>query len=115
MDKSHKEQTALVEKFIVQLRKETGIPKPVLSSVEKFFNYIYSISYYRGFIEERITSRNIAVFNNSGNLLEICRSLKSASEYSGVKETTIKNNIYGTKTRSPYEFRYTKREPTILK
>jgi len=120
MDKSFEKQDEIVQKSLVELRKKTAIPKPVLLEIEKYFHYLYSIGYYEGLHTENNETKHVAIFNNSG-IVEILPNVKMTAKYLQTTEVRVRNNLAGLNHRiidnknKTYQVRYTRRKPTILK
>ena len=113
MDKVYEKQAKTVEKALISLRKEIPIPNSYLTAFRKFFHYLYSIGYYRGYTTDNNKTKNIIMYYRHNS--ETFPSIEIAAKYTNISKSKIAYNINGlTSTAEGYQFRYTKRKPTVF-
>lgn len=109
MDKSFEEQTKIVNKAIIALKKQVTLPYPILAVFRDFLNYVYAIGYYKGSKQE-IRYNMPVVMKRRGEIIETFKNTKEAARFTGFNKRTIEKNIQGNqKEVEGFQFRYVRK------
>lgn len=109
MGKLYEEQVKAVEKAIRALRKEVPVPNSYLPIFRKFFHYLYSIGFYKGYYIERTHYGKPVIMRKNGKTYNWFKNIKDACEKTGYSRKQIDGNIHGTINGvDGYQFRYTR-------
>lgn len=111
MKNLYEEQSKVVEKTIIALRKEVPIPNSYLSIFKKFLHYVYNIGFNRGYYLERINYNKPIIMKRGRKTIDIFDNVKEASKKTGFSLQQINNNIHGIlNSVEGNQFRYTRKK-----